>query len=92
VGLKLEGRLAPQLAVSFDEMFARADFRHKHFVRLRKLGAKKIVALPTEQILFSGRVGDEAPSNAHCEKIWRTQNRFKSSSPIFCRRGGFVAI
>jgi len=54
VGLKLEGRLAPQLAVSFDEMFARADFRHKHFVRLRKLGAKKIVALPTEQILFSG--------------------------------------
>jgi cardiolipin synthase len=54
VGLKLEGRLVPQLAVSFDEMFARADFRHKHFVRLRKLGAKKIVALPTEQILFSG--------------------------------------
>ncbi|MGA2801039.1 MAG: phospholipase D-like domain-containing protein [Verrucomicrobiota bacterium] len=54
VGLKLEGRLVPQLAMSFDEMFARADFRHKHFVRLRKLGAKKIVALPTEQILFSG--------------------------------------
>jgi cardiolipin synthase len=61
VGLKLEGRLVPQLAVSFDEMFARADFRHKRFVRLRKLGAKKIVVLPAEQILFSGPVRGRSP-------------------------------
>jgi cardiolipin synthase A/B len=55
VGLRIEGPpLAKQLASSFDEMFERADFRHKLFLRFRKLGAKKTVALPVEQILFSG--------------------------------------
>jgi cardiolipin synthase A/B len=43
-----------QLALSFDEMFARAEFRHKRFMRLRKSHAKKVVALPKEQLLFSG--------------------------------------
>jgi cardiolipin synthase len=54
VGLKLEGKLVPQLAASFDEMFARAEFRHKRFALLRKSHAKKVVALPKEQLLFSG--------------------------------------
>jgi cardiolipin synthase A/B len=55
VGLRIEGPpLAKQLASSFAEMFERADFRHKLFQRFRKLGAKKTVALPVEQILFSG--------------------------------------
>ena len=54
VGLKIEGPLAAQLASSFDDMFARAEFRHRHFTRWRKSSAKKAVALPPEQILFSG--------------------------------------
>jgi cardiolipin synthase len=54
VGLKLEGKLAAQLKLSFDEMFERAEFRHKRFVLLRKTSAKKTVALPKEQLLFSG--------------------------------------
>jgi cardiolipin synthase A/B len=54
VGMKIEGPLAEQLAASFEEMFARAGFHHKRFVRLRKFGVKKTVALPAEQILFSG--------------------------------------
>jgi cardiolipin synthase len=54
VGLKIEGALVAQLTVSFDEMFARAEFRHKRFTLLRKSDAKKIVALPKEQLLFSG--------------------------------------
>lgn len=54
VGLKIEGPLAAQLAASFDEMFERAEFRHKRFMRWRKTGAKKTVALPTERILLSG--------------------------------------
>jgi cardiolipin synthase len=54
VGLKIEGALVAQLAASFDEMFGRADFRHKHFMPLRKSNAKKIVAQPKEQLLFSG--------------------------------------
>jgi cardiolipin synthase len=54
VGLKIEGALVAQLAVSFEEMFARAEFRHKRFTLLRKSDAKKVVALPKEQLLFSG--------------------------------------
>ncbi|HEU5122757.1 MAG TPA: phospholipase D-like domain-containing protein [Verrucomicrobiae bacterium] len=54
VGLKIVGPLAAQLASSFEEMFARADFRHKRFMRLRRFNAKRSVTWPTEQILFSG--------------------------------------
>jgi cardiolipin synthase len=54
VGLKIEGALAAQLESSFDEMFGRAEFRHKRFMPLRKSGAKRVVALPKEQLLFSG--------------------------------------
>jgi len=54
VGLKIEGELVAQLALSFDEMFARAEFRHKRFTLLRKSRAKKVVALPKQQLLLSG--------------------------------------
>ena len=55
VGLSIaDPPLAKRLASSFDEMFERADFRHKRFMRWRKFGAKKTVKLPEEQILFSG--------------------------------------
>jgi cardiolipin synthase len=54
VGLKIEGVLVAQLESSFEEMFGRADFRHKRFMPLRKSHAKKVVALPKEQLLFSG--------------------------------------
>ena len=54
VGLKIEGALVAQLESSFDEMFGRAEFRHKRFMPLRKSHAKKVVALPKEQLLFSG--------------------------------------
>jgi cardiolipin synthase len=54
LGLRIEGPLAAQLEASFDEMFARADLRHKLFMRLRRFDAKKSVKLSSEQILFSG--------------------------------------
>ncbi len=54
VGLKIKGPLAAQLALSFDEMFARADFRHKRFMRLRAFDAKKTITLPEERVLYSG--------------------------------------
>lgn len=54
VGLQLRSPLAAELAASFDEMFARADFRHKRFARLRRTGAKRIVCCPEEQLLLSG--------------------------------------
>lgn len=54
IGLKIEGLLAEQLGTSFEEMFWRAEFKHKRFVRWRKLGAKRRVESPGGQILFSG--------------------------------------
>lgn len=61
VGLKIVGPLATQLASSFDEMFARADFRHKRFMRFRRFDAKKSVTWPEEQILFGGPGRGQSP-------------------------------
>ena len=54
LGMKLQGPLVTELATSFDDMFARADFQHKRFMRLRRFTAKKTVLAPDEQLLFSG--------------------------------------
>jgi len=61
VGLKIEGPLAARLEVSFEDMFARADFRHRHFTRWREFSAKRAVTLPPEQILFSGPGRGQSP-------------------------------
>jgi cardiolipin synthase len=61
VGLKITGPLAGQLASSFDEMFARSDFRHKRFMRFRRFDAKKSVTWPAEQILFGGPGRGQSP-------------------------------
>jgi cardiolipin synthase A/B len=61
VGLKIEGPLAARLAVSFEDMFARAEFRHRHFTRWREFSAKQAVVLPPEQILFSGPGRGQSP-------------------------------
>lgn len=54
VGLKVEGPLAAQLADTFDDLFALADFKHKRFIRLRATSARKTVIAPHEQLLLSG--------------------------------------
>jgi cardiolipin synthase A/B len=54
LGLRVEGPLAAVLEVSFEEMFARSDFQHKHFMRLRRFDAKKSMTLRAERLLFSG--------------------------------------
>ncbi|HUA38073.1 MAG TPA: phosphatidylserine/phosphatidylglycerophosphate/cardiolipin synthase family protein [Candidatus Sulfopaludibacter sp.] len=61
VGLKIEGPLAAPLAASFEDTFARADFRHRRITRWRKFSAKQTVALPSEQILFSGPGRGQSP-------------------------------
>lgn len=54
VGLRIEGTLARDLAESFDEMFALADFRHKRIVRLRPAQHKGVVISAAEQLLLGG--------------------------------------
>jgi cardiolipin synthase len=53
-GLRIEGPLTVPLADSFEEMFARAEFRHKRFARLDKFTAKRFVTRPDATILLSG--------------------------------------
>ncbi len=54
LGVRLEGPLVPRLVDSFEEMFARAEFKHKRFPLFRKLSAKRMVSSGGEQLLFSG--------------------------------------
>jgi len=53
LGMKLQGPMVGELAASFDEMFARADFQHKRFMRLRRFTANKTLLAADEQFLFS---------------------------------------
>jgi cardiolipin synthase len=61
VGLKLEGPLAEQLRATFDETFARADFRHKLFMGLRRFESGKPIVLPQEQLLLGGPGRGQSP-------------------------------
>jgi cardiolipin synthase len=61
LGVKIGGPLPAQLAASFDEMFARADFQHRRFMRLRKFDAKRTILTPNEQLLLSGPGRGQSP-------------------------------
>jgi len=61
LGVKSTGPLAAQLAASFEEMFGRADFRHRRFMRLRKFDAKRTVLNPRAQLLLSGPGRGQSP-------------------------------
>ncbi len=54
LGLRVEGPLVAELARSFDEMFGRADFRHKPFIRLRRAALKRAVGDVQQTLLLSG--------------------------------------
>jgi len=54
LGMSLTGPLVAQLAASFDEMFALAEFRHKRFARLRRPAFKRDLTSASEQLLLSG--------------------------------------
>jgi cardiolipin synthase A/B len=54
IGIRLEGPLAKGLEQGFDELFAKADFLHKRFMRLRRSSAKRTIVAASEQLLLSG--------------------------------------
>ncbi len=54
LGLKIRGPLARELAAASDEMFARADLKHKPFSRLRKSAWQRTVAFAGGEILLAG--------------------------------------
>lgn len=54
LGMRIHGPLAAHLVASFEEMFARAELRHRYFSRLRKSLARKTVSQSEGRLLFSG--------------------------------------
>ena len=54
VGLRLTGPLVAKLAAAFDESFARAEFKHKRFARLRRSDAKQDKKTFEGDLLLSG--------------------------------------
>lgn len=54
LGIRVEGLLAARLVMSFDEMYALAEFRHKRFTRLRRTASKGTVTAPDVKLLLSG--------------------------------------
>jgi cardiolipin synthase len=61
LGLRIEGPLVKELAVSFADMFARAGFQHKRFARLLKSSVKQTISAPHEQLLLSGPARGHSP-------------------------------
>ncbi|HVV70588.1 MAG TPA: phospholipase D-like domain-containing protein, partial [Verrucomicrobiae bacterium] len=54
LGLQLGGTLVEELAASFEEMFAQADFKHRPFIQLRRSKANRTVSGNHEKLLLSG--------------------------------------
>ena len=54
LGLQVSGKLAVELAESFDTMFERADFKHQRLQRLRRSHAESAEGPPDWQLLLSG--------------------------------------
>lgn len=61
LGLRVTGALAVQLEMTFDGLFALADFRHRPFIRLRKSGAKRMLVDEAGQLLLSGPCRGASP-------------------------------
>ncbi len=53
LGVEIRGPLARDLAESFEDMFARADYQHRRFIRLHRR-AKRVILAAREQLLLSG--------------------------------------
>ena len=68
LGIKVEGGLVAQLAASFDEMFALAEFRHKRFIRLRRTTSKRTVTAPEVQLLLGGPGRGRSPIRQALQK------------------------
>lgn len=54
LGLIIHGPLVGNLSASFDEMFQRADFKHKRFIRLRKRPMRSRPLKSDGELLLSG--------------------------------------
>lgn len=54
LGLRIEGPIARELADTFNDLFARADFRHRRFQRVRHTRSDAVVTGPDWMLLLTG--------------------------------------
>jgi len=105
LGVRLEGTLVDDLAASFEEMFALADFRHKRPVRLAKARQKKVVQDASGQLLLGGPGRGRSPIRQALLADLRSARRVQIIVPYFipswrfrrelarvARRGGQVQL
>ena len=105
LGLRVEGELAAKLAESFDDLFERADFRHRRLFRLRRFAAKKMVAAPDWRLLLCGPGRGRNPflhslhrdlAQAQCVEIltpyFLPTRRLRYKLSRLARRGGRVRV
>lgn len=53
-GVHIRGSMARELAVSFDAMFAMAEFSHKRMARFRRASVRHVISTSEGQILLTG--------------------------------------
>jgi len=105
LGLRVTGGLVAELAGSFDDMFARADFQHKLSARLRRTESKQTVARSEAQLLLSGPGRGRNPiQRALLRDLRRARSvrimvpyflpvrRFRRAITRVARRGGRVQL
>ena len=82
VGMCLEGPLVHEFAVSFDEMFTRADFQHKRFVRLRKALLRRATPRSEEQALKDPLTGLANPRALQFQVTRELARARRTSTPF----------
>lgn len=105
LGLRVEGAPVADLAASFDEMFARAEFLHKRFTRLRRPEARRIVERAQTRLLLSGPGRGRNPIQRallrdlhHARNVWimvpyfLPSLYFRRAVSGVARRGGAVQL
>jgi cardiolipin synthase len=105
LGLQINGPLVTELAASFDDMFERADFQHKRFIRLRKRPHARSTPAQTEELLLSGPGRGGSPIKhslrrdlfeAHTVQIivayFLPPRRLRRALMLVARRGGRVQL
>jgi cardiolipin synthase len=105
VGVRLEGALVDDLAASFNEMFALAEFQHKRPVRLQRARQKRVVREANGQLLFSGPGRGRSPIRRALLADLQSARRVQIIVPYFipswrirrllaraARRGGQVQL
>ena len=84
VGLKIEGPLAARLALSFDDMFARAEFRHRHFMRWRKFQCQtSVCAADRNRFCSAARVAGESPVQTRLAKGFGGREKRPNDGRLF---------